>query len=404
MSILSVPVRHRHAWQTTLVATALAGTLTGCASDDIEQQPHGAPLAAIRAELTTEVRELVATGPPGAILYVRDGDRVVEIAAGTRDLTTHEPMHGDEHFKIASLTKTYTAALVLQLVQEGMLQVSDNVEQWLPGVVPNGEHITVHMLLNHTSGLADFDSDPKYLKPYLSGDLGYYWSPRQLIDMAVAHDPLFPPGHTTHEAYSNTDYVLLGLIIEEITGKPLDVAMQQRLLEPLQLTDTTFPTEPGLPAPYAHGYMVIGSGGPADVSGLSPSMSPASGAIIATAADTADFYRALLRGNVVDQAELAAMKQTIWGGPHVDIPGQRYGYGLESFPTPCGTAWGHNGVIPGYMTYIYSSEDGDRQAVLMINHDPSTLPEAFETHFFGLIAHAYCSTAPSGATTERTTS
>ncbi|MFL5928042.1 MAG: serine hydrolase domain-containing protein [Gaiellaceae bacterium] len=175
--------------------------------------------------LKTDLDRLVEAGAPGAILYMRDGDKTTSITAGYGDLAHKTAIRANDHFKIASLTKTYTATLVLQLVQEGKLRVGDNVEQWLPNLVPNGRHVTVHMLLNHTSGLADFDSDPRYLKPYLSGNLGYYWSTRQLIKLAIAHKPLFPPGKTTHEAYSNTDYVLLGLIIEKITGRSLGTEM-----------------------------------------------------------------------------------------------------------------------------------------------------------------------------------
>src|SRR5919197_4804980 len=172
-----------------------------------------------KASLQHDADALVAAGAPGVILYVRDGSRTTGITAGYGDLVHKTPIRANDHFKIASLTKTYTATLVLQLVQEGKLRIGDNVEQWLPKLVPNGRHITVHMLLNHTSGLADFDSDPRYLKPYLSGNLGYYWAPRQLVRIAVSHKPLFPPGKTTHEAYSNTDYVLLGLIVEKVTGR-----------------------------------------------------------------------------------------------------------------------------------------------------------------------------------------
>ena len=123
----------------------------------------------------------------------------MRLTRGLGDIAHKTPMSARDHFKIASLTKTYTATVVLQLVGEGKLHLSDSVEQWLPGLVPNGSNITLRQLLNHMSGLADFESDPRYLKPYLSGNLGYYWAPRQLVKMAVSHKPLFPPGVTnTH--------------------------------------------------------------------------------------------------------------------------------------------------------------------------------------------------------------
>ena len=170
------------------------------------------------AALQKGVDGLVATGVPGAILFVRDGNSTLRLAAGFGDLGHKTPMNAGDHYKIASLTKTYTAAVVLQLVAEGKLRLSDSIERWVPGLVPNGGKITIRQLLNHTSGLAEFDTDPRYLKPYLSGDFGYYWAPRKLVQMGVSHAPLFPPGVTKHTHYANTNYVLLGLAVEAATG------------------------------------------------------------------------------------------------------------------------------------------------------------------------------------------
>src|SRR6185295_4954516 len=184
--------------------------------------------------------------------------RTTRLASGLGDVANGVPMRTDDHFKIASLTKTYTATVMLQLVQERKLRLSDSVEQWLPGLVPNGENVTVRELLHHTSGLFDYEGDRRFLEPYLTGDLGFYWAPRQLVELAVSHEPLFPPGQTTTYSYSNTNFVLAGLIIETVTGRTLADEFQARLFTPLHLHDTSYPTEPGLPSPYAHGYMVLG--------------------------------------------------------------------------------------------------------------------------------------------------
>jgi D-alanyl-D-alanine carboxypeptidase len=266
------------------------------------------------------------------------------------------------------------------------------IEPFVPGLVPGGDQITIRQLLQHTSGLPDFEDDPRYLEPYLSGDYGHYWSPRQLVEMALSHPVRFPPGRTEITSYSNTNYVLLGMIVEAVTGRPIGDVLEQRLFRPLHLSDTSYPTEPGLPEPYAHGYLSLG-GPPIDVTGLSPSLSPASGAIVATAVDVADFYRALLAGRILPRRLLTVMKTTMSEGDHVDIPGQRYGLGLEMFPTRCGPAWGHNGVVPGYFTFVYSTEDGSRQALLFVNHDSSSLPQAAADRFFPLIEDAFCSAA-----------
>ena len=352
------------------------------------------PASSTRASaLQKDVDALVAAGVPGAILLVRHGDRTVRLTGGMGDIALKTPMQSDDHYKIASLTKTYTATVVLQLVAEGKLHLTDNVEQWLPGLVPNGENITIRQLLNHTSGIPEFDTDPRYLKPYLGGRFDYYWAPRKLVALAVSHKPLFPPGVTKHTSYSNTNYVLAGLIVEAVTGNTIGSELRSRIFVPLQLSETTYPTKPGLPSPYAHGYLVLGTPPATDVSGLSPSLSPASGAIVSTADDVADFYRALLSGRLLRPDLLRAMKTTISEGSHVDIPGQRYGLGLELFPTSCGNALGHNGVVPGYMTFAFSSGDGGRQAVLMVNLDSGSFPKEAASRFFPLLDKAFCSRA-----------
>ena len=235
---------------------------------------------------------------------VRPGRRshLRSLAAGLGDIAGRTPMRADNHFKIASLTKTYTATVVLQLVGEGKLRLDDTVERRLPGVVPNGGRITIRQLLNHTSGLVDFENDPRYLKPYLGGNFAHYWEPRQLVRMAVSHKPLFVPG--AGWSYSNTNYVVAQLIVEKITGKPLGAELKRRIFQPLGRDQTSYPTKPGFPTPYAHGYRLFGELPLIDVTGLSPSLAPGSGAIVSTVRDVADFYRALLSGRLLKPEQL----------------------------------------------------------------------------------------------------
>src|SRR5262249_23269405 len=207
---------------------------------------------------------------------------------------------------------------------------------------------------------------------------------------AVSQKPLFAPGRTKISAYSNTNYVLAGLIVEAVTGRSIEFELRSRIFGPLHLEDSYYSTKPRLRKPFAHGYMVLGKPPALDVTGLSPSLSPASGAIVSTADDVASFYRALLAGRVLPEGLLRQMKTTISEGSKVDVFGQRYGLGLERFPTPCGPAWGHNGVIPGYVTFVFSSEDGRRQAVLMVNHDAESLPRPAAKLFFKVLNRAYC--------------
>ena len=256
-----------------------------------------------------------------------------------------------------------------------------------PGLVPNGSNITIRQLLNHTSGLADFERDPVVLEPYLNGDFGHYWSPLDLARIAVAHDPMFAPG--TGEQYCSTNYILAGLIVEAVTGHSLGREISGRIIRPLHLRGTSFPTVPRIDGPHAHGYLVLGSPPATDVTGLSP-FPWAAGAIVSTAADSATFYRALLSGRLLGPRLLRAMKTT-HAQREGDIPGQRYGLGLISYPLSCGIAWGHSGVFPGYFVYAISSADGRRQVSLEVNSDTSSLSKDAGARFFRLLDRAYCS-------------
>jgi D-alanyl-D-alanine carboxypeptidase len=349
--------------------------------------------------LQRDLDALVAAGAPGAILFVRDGNRIVRLAAGLGNIARNTPMRADNHFKIASLTKTYTATVVLQLVGERRLSLDDSVYRRLPGVVPNGAKITIRQLLNHTSGLFDFENDPRYLKPYLAGNLAHYWSPRQLVRMGVSHKPLFAPGRDW--SYSNTNYVVAQLIVEKITGKPLGTELKRRIFQPLRLRETLYPTKPGLPSPYAHGYSLLGELPLTDLTGLSPSLAPGSGGIVSTVRDVADFYRALLSGRLLKPSELQAMKTTVsdrTGKAVSSGPGYGLGIGRSGVGRPSAAVgvtcagWGHAGEVGGYDVSAVFSENARRQAVLMINQDASTLAKDARPLYFRLIDKAYCGT------------
>lgn len=339
------------------------------------------------AGLQKDLDALVTAGAPGAILVVRSGDQTVHLASGLADVARKRPMHPADRFRIASLTKSYVAAVVLQLVAEKQLALDNSVEQRLPGLVPNGGKITIRQLLNHTSGLFDFAADPRVLKPYLRGNFGFHWAPRKLVEIGVSHKPLFAPG--ARFAYSNTDYIVLGLIVEAVTGKRLGIQLNGRIFRPLGLRATAFPTTPPIADPYAHGYYVFAKPPATDVSGVSP-FPWAAGAIVSNGVDVLSFYRALLAGHLLEPTLLNAMKRTLPEGRKTDIPGSRYGLGLEHFPTSCGKAWGHNGAIAGYLVFAFTSNDGGRQAVLMVNEDGSSLSKHASQLFFKVIDKAYC--------------
>src|SRR5215211_41735 len=338
-------------------------------------------------QLQEDLDALVAAGVPGAILVVRDGSRTVSLASGLGNVDEQTPMRPGDRFRIASHTKTYVATVVLQLVSEGKLHLEDTVEQWLPGLVPNGDGITIRQLLNHTSGLFDYENDPRVVEPYINGDLAYHWAPRELVRIAVSHEPLFEPGAT--QSYSNTGYILAGLIIKAATENTLRGELSRRIFQPLNLRATSFPTRPGIAGRHAHGYIILGEPPAIDLTGISPFVW-AAGAIISTAADDLSFYRALLSGRLLKAGLLREMKEIVpvEGAP----PGAGYGLGLTRSGTPCGIAWGHNGAFGGFFSDVYSSENGRHQALLMVNLDETSQTEEFKSLFYELLDKAYCST------------
>ena len=381
---------------------ALLAAILACfaAAALVAASAQAKPTAATDTQATglqQDLDALVAAGAPGAILFVRNGTHTVQLAAGMSDIAHKTPIVARDHFKIGSLTKAYTATVVLQLVGEGKLSLDDSVQQRLPGVVPNGSKITIRQLLNHTSGLFDFENEPRYLKPYLSGNFGYHWAPRQLVTMAVSHKPLFAPG--TRWSYSNTNYVVAQLILEKVTGHTIGAELKRRIFQPLGLRNTIYPIKPGLPSPYAHGYRNFGKPPVVDVTGLSPSLAPASGAIVSTVRDVADFYRAVLAGRLLEPKELRAMKTTVSertgkvvsSGPGYGLGIARSGAARPSVAINVSCAgWGHTGEFPGYDVSAVFSEDGQRQAVLWINQDTSTLPKPARALYGRLIDKAFC--------------
>ena len=259
------------------------------------------------ASLRQDLDALVAAGAPGAILFVRDGDHTTRLAAGLGDLARKTPMRAENHFKIASLTKTYTATVVLQLVGEGKLSLDDSVQQRLPGVVPNGSKITIRQLLNHTSGLSDFENDPRYLKPYLAGNFAHYWSPRQLVEFGVSHKPLFAPG------------TRLFVLEHELRRRSADRREGDRTNDRCRVRTQDLRASPPspdelpdearvCPARTRTATCCFGKPPLTDVTGLSPSLAPGSGGIVSTADDVADFYRALLSGRLLEPAQMPEMK------------------------------------------------------------------------------------------------
>ncbi len=313
------------------------------------------------AGLQEVANQMVAAGAPGVIIMSRRGDHVSHVVAGLADKATRQPMQPQDKVYIGSITKTFVATVVLQLAAEGRLPLDDSVQQLLPGVITGHGYdparITVRQLLQQTSGIRDYVDAPGFLTPQ---NLAKTHQPQELVDIALSLGPPLPGWN-----YSNTNYILLGMIIQKVTGQSPGTEISRRILAPLGLRDTSFPlTSTQITAPYAHGYQ-----GTIDATNaINPSATWTAGAMISTVDDVARFYRALLTGRLLPPAQQRELMAAIPVDDTGELFAEHYGLGIYSVQLSCGTAWGHDGGAPnGYKTIAYTSPDGSRQAVMTYN-------------------------------------
>ncbi|MEU1029125.1 serine hydrolase domain-containing protein [Streptomyces mirabilis] len=338
-------------------------------------------------------------------LETRRGVRTAR--SGVGDLGTTEPVPQNGYVRIGSTTKTFVATVLLQLVDEGRLSLDDTVDQWLPGVVRghgnDGRRVTLRRLLQHTSGLPDYIGD---VVPDLSA-AGYRknrwttYTSEQRVAFAMQHPPSFMPGSDWE--YSNTNYVLIGMVIKAATGHSWEHEVRDRILRPLRLTHTVVPGNwPFLPGPHARDYQQFEPGGAMTDTTIAylPFDGDADGAMISTTADTNKFFRALVRGEILAPAQLAEMQRTVEvPADHGAPPGTRDGLGLDWTPLSCGGGyWGHSGDGFGYLVWPATTSDG-RSAVTVSLHsrpgDEGTAVRQIED-VTALVDHALCSSRGGG--------
>jgi D-alanyl-D-alanine carboxypeptidase len=303
---------------------------------------------------------------PGLFARVtQDGAEEFVGTAGVADLVDRRPIRTTDRLRIGGITKTFVATVVLQLASEDRLAVEDPVGGWLPEY-PVHPDLTLAHLLGLRSGL------PCYARALVGTPPDWriydrYHAPEDLVRLALTLDAESPPGLAHH--HSHTDYVLLGLVVEWVTGQRLDAQVWQRIIAPLALRDTYFPTvDPTLHGPHATGY--VRCGGPyLSCPDVTPSQSWASGAMVSTPADLARFYDALLGGDLLPADQLSAMRDAI----PID---ERHGYGLGLYRIQFddgATGFGHYGVVPGYTSLVVRIDHG-RTIVLYQNSLDKTLP------------------------------
>jgi D-alanyl-D-alanine carboxypeptidase len=321
-----------------------AGT-SGAASEGAAADTDAA--AADAAAAAIEERMAVYEGIfPGILALLRVGAETRFVTIGEADRDTGSEMRPHDRFVVGSVTKPMVATLVLQLVESGRVRLSDTVERWLPGLVPGGGRITLEQLLSHRSGLPDY---------FDHVNIGQAYEPEQLVKVALAEGERTAPGTG---AYSNTNFVLLGLIVEKATGRPLAQQLEHRVFGPAGMRDASLAPAGG-GDPEIRGYTKTTDVTPTDRSGAW-----AAGGVVASARDLDSFVTSLVQGDLLSRSTVRDMTTSRGRLTDLDID---YGLGVQAGTVSCGDAVGHFGVVRGFATAMWALDGGNRSVVVMVN-------------------------------------
>ncbi|MER7000266.1 serine hydrolase domain-containing protein [Streptomyces sp. NPDC000410] len=334
----------------------LVGPTPAGQSTTVRQDFDPALVERLDKEITATMKQAGVPGVnvglwiPGRGTYVK--------SFGVSDKSAGTPMKSDMYMRIGSVTKTFTVTGLLQLVDQGRIRIDDPVSRYVQGV-PGGDRITLRQLAGMRSGLFNYTEDDE-LQKLLAADPQRVFTPRQLLDRAFAHPPDFPPG--TDWQYSNTNLVLLGLVIEKVTGEPVGRYLEQHVYAPLGLDQTSFPTSGAIGDPHAQGYTdFTPSGATTTSTNWDPSWAWAAGAMISDLEDLHTWVPALVTGRLLTPE---TQKQRLKFGP-TGLPGTGYGLGIMEV-----NGWiGHNGELPGYETLAVYLPSVKATLVILINSD-----------------------------------
>jgi D-alanyl-D-alanine carboxypeptidase len=326
-----------------------------------------AACAALAAELRTSLDASVrAKHLPGATAAVDVGDCHPRLASGVSDLETRSPLRAGALFQAGSITKSFVATVILSLRAEGKVSLDAPVSTWVSGV-PGGDRITVRQILNHTSGLYSYTESDEFLSA-LSAQPPRVWRPEEIIALAVKRPPYFAPGKGFR--YSNTNYLIAGLVAEKAGGRPLGELLRARVIEPARLSHTYLDgAEPALPG-LVHGYAMEGSRRVDTTREVDASALGAAGALVANAADLSSFYAQLLGGEILAPAELHEMRAFVHTG---DPTAPEYGLGLIERTSPLGHAVGHDGQTFGFISSSFYLPDAGAMITVLVNTEETDI-------------------------------
>jgi D-alanyl-D-alanine carboxypeptidase len=373
------------AWRARRLKDVAIRSTAACAAAALAVGFAAAPAAAApaRPDFQALTDAIVDAGAPGAVVTVEDGDGTWTGTSGAGKLWTGSDPNPQGRIRIGSITKTFTATMVLQLVEEGAIELDAPIDRYLPGVLPYEEDVTVRQLLQQNSGVPDYEDDLWPDARTAAQHRFASYEPEELVAIAT-QDPLVP---SEEFHYSNTNYILLGMLIEEVAQRDLAAELRERILIPADLDRTYLAGAfPFMPSPAMRGYEALGAEGDplTDLTAFNMTASWSTGAIVSTQAEVNRFFEALLSGDLLGDELLAEMKTTIPA-----FPGFGYGLGLAG-GEPCGTPiWGHVGGSVGYLTYSFSDDTAEHQITITVNQSLTAAPEVSDA-ITAMVGAAFC--------------
>lgn len=390
----------RLAVSATLVA-ALAAGLAPATSAFAAPTAPAAPAPAVPAPdmagVVAALDSAMANGAPGAMARFTGPDGVRSRAVGVRDRVSGAAMDVQARFRIGSVSKTFSTVVLLQLVEEGKLALDAPVNEYLPGLLPD-DRITVRHLLTHRSGLADYtDAMFNSTVPGFEAVRNRVFSYQELVDLSLKLPRTTEPG--VAYKYSNANFVVVGMLIEKATGRPVAESYERRIFKPLNLRKTSYVhPDTRIKGLHVHGYLHPDEAGAplVDSTEQTVSWAQSAGAVISSPADLNTFTTALMRGRLLSPAMLEAMTTVT---PTDTTNTRFYGLGLRRYDLSCGTqVFGHTGTVQGFYTYAFATRDGRRSLSAVAN---TSNHGAANTALGGTLEAAFCGKKPAAAPSSR---
>ncbi|MFE2998584.1 serine hydrolase domain-containing protein [Nocardia sp. NPDC059246] len=368
-----------------LVGAAGCGSMTTSAPQSVSTTPMAVSPKRVE-RIRDDIDGLVRAGTTGVIATLTENGQTITLTAGVGDRTSRAPipMAPPQQVRVGSISKTFAAALIMQLVSEGKVRLDEPVDAYLPGLLRgngvDGRVITVRQILQHRSGLPELSDDPE-LDEVRAAAGGRTFTPAEEIAIALRRPAQFAPGERFK--YTNTNFIVAGMLVEKVTGRTYSEELAGRITIPNQLADTYLPGpgETGFRGPHPQGYTLVG-GVPTDVTRSEPSVGWSAGGLISTGNDLNRFFMALLAGKIVADAQLHDMLTTTPRSPDSPLD---YGLGIGAIQLPCGAQYfGHVGEIAGYLTISGATRES-RAVTIAMNDSPDTDPD-----ITGLLGDALC--------------